>query len=255
MITRLPGNILNKHAINVLTTAKASSSSWFLQIRDLCLQYCLPHPLTILQNPPPKETYKRLVKLHVLEFWQDELRSEAAPLTSLEFFKPEYMSLSRPHPIWITAGHNPYQTNKAIVQARMLSGRYRTEALCRFWSVNKAGKCLLPSCHNHHIKEDITHILVQCMSLLETRQHLGTIFFSFVSTRPYIVPIIEKFLKSDDTYFQTQFLLDCSVLPEVIHLHQCHGFQILEDLFYLTRCWCYAVHRDRLRQLNRWNIQ
>ena len=50
MISRMEGSVLHTHGIHVLTTARPSAHSWFQQIRDLCLLYQLPHPLTLLQN-------------------------------------------------------------------------------------------------------------------------------------------------------------------------------------------------------------
>ena len=58
-------------------------------------------------------------------WWQKKLRVEAAPLSSLSMFKTNFMSLSRTHPIWTSAGVSPYEVEKATIQARMLSGRYR----------------------------------------------------------------------------------------------------------------------------------
>ena len=60
MICRLPADPLNSHARNVLTTSKRSSKSWFWQIRDLCLQYSLPHPLNFLESPSNKEHFRKL---------------------------------------------------------------------------------------------------------------------------------------------------------------------------------------------------
>ena len=255
MITRLPGSVLHQHAMRMLSCAKPSSMSWFHQIRNLFLQYLLPHPLTFLENPLSKGQFKRLVKSHVQDYWQEKLRARADPntLSSLSFFKPYFMSLSKPHPLWTTAGPNPYETNKAIVQARMLSGRYRTEGLCRFWSTNPEGTCLLPECSHLLAKEDITHILITCKSLAEVRNRLIKFFTSYSNKNPYLSSIISEFLVSTDTTFQTQFLLDCSTLPEVIILRQTYGFHILESLFYITRTWCYSLHRERLRKLDRWS--
>ena len=130
----------------MLATAKPSSFSWFIQIRDICLMYGLPHPLTLLQSPIPKPKFKKQSKQAVQDYWQQKLREEAAQLDSLSYFNPLYMSLSTPHPLWLTTTSNPYEINKAVVQARMLSGRYRSEGLCRFWSANPNGYCLLQSC-------------------------------------------------------------------------------------------------------------
>ena len=103
MVARLPGNVLNKHAHNILTSAKSSASSWFQQIRDLCIQYKLPHPLSILQNPSKKQIHNRLVKSKVIDYWEQELRHQATSLTSA------YLSLFKPHPLWIACGSNPFE--------------------------------------------------------------------------------------------------------------------------------------------------
>ena len=54
MICRLEESSLHKIADHLLTSAKSSSGSWFLQIRQLCLQYHLPTPLALLHHPPTK---------------------------------------------------------------------------------------------------------------------------------------------------------------------------------------------------------
>ena len=254
MITHLSDNPIYKIAMRMLTTAKPSSSSWFLQIRDLCLQYSLPHPLVLLKNPIPKAKYKTLIKKAVQCYWQERLCADAASLVSLSFFRPSFMSLSKPHPLWATASSNPYEVNKAVVQAKMLSGRYRTESLSRFWSNNPNGFCILSNCLGNAQKEDIIHILVTCPSLSSKRTRLKDFFHSYSRKNPVIENSINSFFESKVPQYQTQFLLDCSVIPEVVLLRQNLGLGILSSLFYLTRTWCYSLHRERLRQLGRWNL-
>ena len=133
MISRLPASILYEHGLRVLTVAKPTSHSWFLKIRDICLQYSLPHPVNILKNPPTKESFKRFVRAKVQDYWQEKLRQQASSLTSLKFFRPSFMSLSKPHPLWTTSKSNPYEVNKCIVQAKILFGQYRTKVVCRIW--------------------------------------------------------------------------------------------------------------------------
>ena len=60
MITRLPGSILNKMARSTLVCDKPSTRSWFHQIREICHQYSLPSPLSLLDFPPTKCTLKSL---------------------------------------------------------------------------------------------------------------------------------------------------------------------------------------------------
>ena len=173
-------------------------------------------------------------------------------MTSLTFFKPQYMSLSSPHPLWLTTGSNPYEVNKATIQARMLSGRYRTEELRSHWSANTEGACLLASCTGLNTLEDIAHILLECESLRGIRTRIERFCTQYISTHRDIFNIVNDFFMSDNRNDKTQFLLDCSSSPEVIACHQILGNQVLNDLFYITRTWCYALHRERLRLLGRW---
>ena len=59
MITRIQDDPLNSLARHVLTTHSPNSKSWFLKIRFLCLQYSLPHTLSLLSSPLSKETLKK----------------------------------------------------------------------------------------------------------------------------------------------------------------------------------------------------
>ena len=157
------------------------------------------------------------------------------------------MSLSQPHPIWTTAGSNPYEVSKAIQQARFLSGRYRTENLCRHWSANKQGLCLAPTCHNE--EESVEHILINCSAYHQVRDRHHSIWHNHPD------PIIHKLLHGvvHNPLTLLQFILDCSVIPNVILAAQEHGSVVFAALFKLTRTYCYAVHRERLKLLGRWN--
>ena len=83
--------------------------------------------------------------------------------------------------------------------------------------------------------EDTEHILVNCDAYIECKKNL----YSLANKKGYLL----------------QFIVDCSTLPSVILAVQNHGNYILEELFYLTRTWCFSVHRERMRRLGRWNYQ
>ena len=78
------------------------------------------------------------------------------------------MSLAKPPPIWSTCGS---KVNKAVIQARMLSGRYPTDKLSRHWTDNKAGVCKLPFCTGVDIGS-LEHILLFCPGLKEARSNV-----------------------------------------------------------------------------------
>ena len=129
MVTRMKGSLLWKHGLHILSTARPQANSWFQQIRGLCSLYQLPHPISLLQEFRPKTSFNRLIKAKVIDYWELNLRKKASELKSLQYFKPEFMSLTNPHPIWTSCNSNPWQVHKAVTACRMLSGRYLTDQL------------------------------------------------------------------------------------------------------------------------------
>ena len=248
MVARLTNDPLRARAQQVLVSEKSSSKSWFSLVRDLCLKYNLPHPLVILENQPRKEVFKKLVLSKVISYWETKLRGESALLSSLKNFKPEFMSLKKPHPIWSTTGSNTYEVSKAIQQARFLSGRYRTERLAGHWSHNKDGYCQSPTCTSE--VETVEHILVNCGAYIDCKERLYSLWLS--TANPVTLRLVREALSGEASYL-LQFILDCSVLPSVILATQTYGSMILNELFHLTRTWCFSIHRKRLQMLGRWN--
>ena len=140
MISRLgPSNILHRHTVFVLSNPKENSRSWFCLRTHTCSQYSLPSPKEILDSQQSRSSFKSLIESKVHDFWEQKLREDASRLPSLKYFKPEYYSLAQPHPIWRFAGNNPYEVEKATVQARFQSGRYRTCWLSRRWTPRHLG--------------------------------------------------------------------------------------------------------------------
>ena len=246
MVSRLKDSLLHQTAVWTLTSINLSRSSWFFKIRELVLMYGLPSPLSLLFHPPTKSVYKRLIKAKILDFWESKLRREITNLSSLRYFKPSYMSLSSPHPLWQTCGSNPYEVHKAIIQARMLSGRYPTEDLSKHWTDNR-GLCSLPTCSG---LGSIEHLLVSCPALQSVRNRMMTLAYKVAARSNIIYPIVTWVLSHPYRVVLVQFLLDCSTIPLVISSSQTYGTDIMSELFYITRNWCYGLHRKRMELLN-----
>ena len=218
-------------------------------------QYSLPDPLSILTSPPNKGSFKTKTRSHVMDFWESKLRVAAAKLDSLCFFKANFYSLSKPHPIWSTAGSNPYEVEKACVQAKMLSGRYRTCLLSRHWSGDSSGKCSLPTCRLTPTPGTLSHILLECQDLSLARKRVFALWSDYLNDKPHLFPIVRSYTLESDPPLYLQFLLDCSVLPDVICLKQSYGRSVHDSLFYLTRTLCFSLHKARLKLLGKWNVQ
>ena len=118
MICHLPDDPLHQHAKYALSYLPASSFSWFQQVRDICLQYHLPHPLALLEEPLSKTKFKKLVKVKVTEYWQHILAAECSSptMSSLRYFDPFKASLLHPHPMWTSAAGNSFECSKSLGQ-------------------------------------------------------------------------------------------------------------------------------------------
>ena len=247
MICRLPSNILNKIARQTLISCDDNDKSWFGQIRSLCFNYGLPNPLLLLDEPPTKESYKKLIKTNIADFWQSKLRVKAGGLSSLKYFKPQYMSILRPHPMLLTSSHS-HEVNKMTVQLRMLSGRYRVGTLLKHFSPGHSGVCEL--CGTEI--EDLVHLLLpRCPLLKDRRTLLVEYAYTILGQSTTCINIFSEIINSNEET-QVQFFLDCSVIPSIIRLSQ-NDKNILPLLFKVCRTWCYSLHRTRLKLLGRWN--
>ena len=255
MVCRLQQNILHTHALNYFSsgTGTLSNHSWFHQIRELCLQYLLPHPLDLLRSQYSKESYKRLVKKNVIDYWEKLLRSEAVGLDSLHLFSSSFCSLTSPHPMWTMAGSSPAKIAMCTVQCQMISGRYRTELLCSKWSRNKSGVCLL-STDCSTTPEDILHILHACPALEPTRIMLRSFTDDYCRKFPEAKEFTTILTAPTSPESFSRWLLDCSSFPSVISAVQLNGPTILDHLYNISRTWVYTLYRKRLQILGRWNL-
>ena len=138
----------------------------------------------------------------------------------------------------------------------MLSGRYRTCLLAKHWSVgNPSGCCSLPNCWPNQTPGTLQHILLECHDLSPARLRVISLWAEYLLDNPSLFPIIRKYTLESEPSQQLQFLLDCSVLPDVISETQKHGQSVLDSLFYLTRTLCFSLHKARLKLLGKWNFK
>ena len=157
---------------------------------------------------------------------------------------PCYLSLVKPHPIWQTPGSNPYEVAKAVIQCRMLSGRYRVNNLAGKWSVNGDIYCPASSCNQ--VPETLEHLLLLCPAYSSSRLKVIQ-KIDLIKNQP-VIHLIRTILSGSQRTVM-QLLLDASVLPQTILLVQNLGESVLAPIFGFTRTWCYTVHTDRLKSL------
>ena len=136
-------------------------------------------------------------------------------LTSLQYLKTRFMGLTKCHPMFTSCGSSPWEVEKATTQARLLSGRYRVEALSGHWIPwNKEGLCTLPDCWGTSLshKGTIEAFLLSCPSLSTSRQAFYDYNETFLQTYPDLLTLVTESLGLDPV----QFWLDCSTMPQVV---------------------------------------
>ena len=249
MICHLPGDPLHNHAVYALLHQDECSKSWFVQIKEICLQYHLPHPLLLLENPPPRQNMKKLVKLRIVDYWQGLLTAEASTMPSLRYLNPMKHSVAKPHLLWEAAGSSPHEINKTIILARMMSGRYFTEKLCRFWSENRQGYCMAPTCHE--VIGDLEHLLLHCPALHVTRINLQQMWLVRSQVLPPLHDVVKCVLAAPEPV-RMSFILDCAAMPPIITLYQTHGMEVLRLVLHMTRTFAYGIHRRKQILIGRW---
>ena len=253
MICRLPSDPLNTLARQPLLTSSSRSQSWFIQVRNLLLVYQLEHPLKLLDYPPSKDSFKRLVKAKVTDFWEQKLRQESSYLPSLKYFHPQFMSLRSPHKLLLAAGPKMYEICKAKIQLKFLCSQYPCGERTRHWTPeNSAGICTFLNCYNNKSVESPEHILLHCPAYNSARNNM--IAMCLKIKNPISHGLVTSLLLSKSNSIKMQFLLDSSSISEVIASIQLYGEQVSKDLFYCGRNWCFVLHRERLRRLGQWKL-
>ena len=239
-------NVLTQFAHHIYSSTSPSVNSFFWKVRSICLQYSLPHPLSWLTTKPSKESVRTMGRASVLQYWLNKLRLEAAELSSLRYLRPNFLCLTKCHPILRYCSSSKWEVEKATITIRLLSGRYRLESLTRHFSPlsNRDGFCVLDRCwktESEH-KGDIESFLTSCESLAHTRNTLvDSIHKTLLSSYHRLLPLVQELLQSSPV----QFFLDCSTLPQVIREVQLYGEESLRVLLKLTRNYCFSLHKTR----------
>jgi hypothetical protein len=132
----------------------------------------------------------------------------------------------------------------------MISGRYRSEDMCKHWSSSKQlGHCLAPTCSG--VTGDLEHMLLTCSAFQEVRARLTKLWLDRSTQSPALHQLIKMVLASPPLV-QVQFILDPMVFDGIKMLIELYDFPIIEHVLYLTRTYAYYIHREKMIMLGRW---
>ena len=223
-----------------------SSSSWVMYTRTLAVKYSLPDPLLILTNPPEKHSYKKLVRSKILHFWHSKLLNEMEAKSSLTFLKASFLPLgSGPHPLWLSCEGSKTANEAAIIQASILSGRYRDDYLISKFNRVSSGSCSMcgayPGTVTHYLSGECVALLLPLQRCLD---HSLDVLFSF----PYLLPPVTLALHSTAKDW-VGLVVDPGTNHKVIRIKQMYGHESIWPLYRFSRALIMCMHRERMRLL------
>ena len=130
----------------------------------------------------------------------------------------------------------------------MLSVCYVTDKLSRHWNQNKLGLCTIPGCTGDE-SGSLEHYLLFCPALSSARLNVMQLSQKISLEHEALRNILQNTFSNQKTENIVQFLLDCSSVPEIVTLSQSDNSYLVDRLFYLSRTWCYSIHRSRMNRL------
>jgi hypothetical protein len=184
----------------------------------------LPSSTYFHQQPTTKSGLQKIVKSKVTDYWENKLRMEASFLPSLEYFHPEFVSLSAPHKLYTSAGSKSFKVAKAGIQLLVLANQYPSSKNTRHCSIqNSDGLCSSQFVKNGNWLNPLNKFYCAVQPTPWRERNWTLCVWSW--TIPTLTSWSPEFSTQD---LQTKW---CNALPEVIHAVQLYGERLLKDIF------------------------
>ena len=220
-IIRRYNSIERELALRQLAMKDITSNSWFTMVRIILIKYDLLPAIKLLQDPPPKERWKKTYKEAIEKWWLKTLRQKAEKMPSLSYLNKNACSVGTVYPVW-KCGSDPLQTFMASTKAKLLTQRY---PLTTSHTAGKNKSDLCPLCHI--APEDIEHFLLHCTALEHTRNAFK-----------YLLKNLKSDLKLDNKGL-VRSILDTSSIGKVTQMN-------IEGKL---RRLCHRLHSERAKLL------
>ena len=145
--------------------------SWFSSVRLVLNAYDLPSAYELIENPPPKEQWKKTVKLKVHQAVENQWRTDIESKSSLQYLNPEAVKIGKVHQMYAAVRNNIQDVRRAEIKARLLTGTYTLQSnRAKFNQYNVSPICQL--CNKN--PETREHFLTCC----ETLQNIRSVYHS-----------------------------------------------------------------------------
>lgn len=234
-ICRLGEETVEKQlARRVLSVKGYNGSSWFVDIRKLLIKYDLPPAAEMLNDPPTRYRWKRLVRQEVDQYWTDRIKSQAVLYSSLKYLYVHDFWPGKKHPS-IQAVTGMRDVPRVCVKAKLITGTYILQVNRVAFNQNEISPtCLL--CGEDD--ETVEHFILQCSALADVRQSL------LQQVRDTYHNLFHEQLGPESLL---QFILDSGMMFEDVPKKQ---KQCRIDIEKISRCLCQRLHAERYKRLS-----
>ena len=216
------------------------STTWSAHVRLLCMKYQLPDPLLLLsEHAWPKDKWTTLVKTRITVHTENQLREKSRKNSKMIYLNVQLAGLTGTQHIALC---NIYTTQDALrlrYHLKFLTGDYLT-AERQSIDQGTSPRCKLCPAE----VESVEHVLTKCLALRDVHSRLLPELLNVVHQVQPLSSIL-----ANQTRHLTQFILDCTSinLPQSYRV-PAHNPRVSE-VFKISRDWCYAAGRHRLRLL------
>ena len=196
-ITRAKSSRVNDLAWKQLAANSLPKNSWFRHLQNLHAQYDLPDPISILEDPPSKQTWRSTVSKAITSYWREIFEADIQTKSTLRLFSKDEWIPGKPHNMWRDTNQDARDIRRGCVKARMLTGTYILQSnRAKFNQYDVDPTCTMCSA----AQESMTHFLLHCPALDAARkEHLPKI-------QRHIPPDI---LPDCDDSVMEQIILNC----------------------------------------------
>ena len=234
----------------LLMMSDSSSLTWAAHIRLLFQLYNLPDPLTLISGTPwPKERWRLTTKTAITIYWELSWRGKAASNSKLSFLNVQVTGLSgKTHPV-LSGILSTQEVERSRIHVKMLAGDYCCYSYMGSDRLQDAYCRLCQLLHHEHPApvEDMVHLLTRCIATRETRTRLLSDLLNEISLH---FPN-NKILEQPNHLHLTQLILDPTSLNLPISIRISPDHPALTIVLNVCRSLCFAVHKDRTRQLKK----
>jgi hypothetical protein len=166
-ICRTSNSIEREIAERQLGMKAINDNSWFSKLKQILAIYELPSSHNILDLPPTKNAWKKMVNKAVNEYWIDHIKKMSTYFKSLDYLNASNYSNGKAHAALASVQTSARDIARLPVKLRLMTGTYYLQSNKAAFNQNRIDPtCLVCQMES----ETLEHFLLDCNVLAETRE-------------------------------------------------------------------------------------